>query len=66
MIAVKCTLYSIGFLFVPGLVPHPKVKLFVSFVDNAMMIIVDSKFTLLFSSLVHVKKLICKWTVSHP
>lgn len=50
MIAIKCTLYSIGLsvpFFVLGVIPRPKAKLFVPFVDNAMMIVVDSKITLL-------------------
>ena len=35
--------------FCSGVVLHPKVKLFVSFVDNAKMIVVDSKVTFFFS-----------------
>jgi hypothetical protein len=40
-------------------IPHPKAKLFVPFVDNAMMIVVDSEITFLFL-LGHVKISVCK------
>lgn len=45
MIAIRCTLYSIRsfFFLVLGVILHPRAKLFVPFIDNVMMIVVDSK-----------------------
>jgi hypothetical protein len=46
--SVHCTVSDYQYpFFVLGVILHPKAKLFVPFVDNAMMIVVHSKITLL-------------------